>query len=78
MTKQRKIMQAVDVAYQRYVHVTAELIARQLEEEANGAPRDIPFSDEVDRLRRRAGAYRVQWEAAERRAEEAQDREDAR
>lgn len=75
MASQRKIMNTANTAYERYRAACAELLALQLEEQANGA---TELSPEASALRRRAGAYRVQWEAAERRAEQAQDRADAR
>jgi hypothetical protein len=75
MAKSTKINAAASDAYERYVAVTAELLAVQLEEQANGA---TELSERGSKLRRRAGAYHAQWLAAERRAEQAQDREDAR
>lgn len=52
-------------AYDAYVTASAELIARST----------VTEDAETERLRRRAGAYRAQWNAASRRVEELTERE---
>lgn len=70
MASMRKIERAESAAYQAYVAVTAELIATQAEVESSP---NVTVADlaRMSHLRRRAGAYRAQWETAMRRTEEA-------
>lgn len=69
MASMRKIEQAEQAAYAAYVAAAADLIALQAQVESSP---NVTVADlaEVSRLRRRAGAYRAQWDAASRRLEE--------
>lgn len=79
MASKRKMDRAATTARQKYVEITAELTGILAEVGGYGRPSASAEQDEaIARLRRRAGAYRAQWEAAERRAELAQEREDSR
>lgn len=60
MTSMRKLERAADAADLKYREAMADLLALSLNERI-----DQP-SDETLRLRRRAGAYRVQADAASR------------
>lgn len=66
ITKSERV---VETAYSRYRKACAELLAAQtaLEFMPHAGPADVA---EVARLRRRAGAYRVQWDTAARHLEE--------
>lgn len=66
ITKSERVTES---AYSRYRKACAELLTAQtaLEFNPNAGPVELA---EVARLRRRAGAYRVQWETAARHLEE--------
>lgn len=79
MTNLRKVNKQVTAARADYVRVCAELVALEAEVGGYGTTSCNAEQDAaIARLQRRAGAYRAQWIAAERRAEALQDREDAR
>jgi hypothetical protein len=67
MTSMRKLERTADAASAKYREVMADLLTVSLTEHP-----DYP-SDETIRLRRRAGAYRVQADAASRALEVAID-----
>lgn len=65
MSSIRKMERAERAALAAYRSAAAELVAAQLSEDLNEP------SPETARLKRRAAAYRAQWEATSRRVEDA-------
>jgi hypothetical protein len=70
MSSIRKMTRIEHVAHEKYISVCAQLISVETSLRAAGV--DTNTDETVGRLRRRAGAYRVQWDAALRRIEEAE------
>jgi hypothetical protein len=68
MASMRKLQQASEAAYDRYVTACADAVSLGLEVAATGISRNEEPA-ELAKLRRRAGAYRAEWTAAERRLE---------
>lgn len=68
MSSMRKLERRVEVAGERYTTACADLVAARLS--VAGEP-DIEERPDIAGLKRRAAAYRVQMEAAERHLETA-------
>lgn len=72
MSSIRKMVRTERAAYDKYISVTAELIAT--ETHLRGIGVDTDNDETVAKMRRRAAAYRAQWDAALRAVEGMEER----